>query len=61
MPSNNNNNNPGHNVLELFNFSTKYRSDSPQVKPNLRSSLTKLVYELADEMPNDSRLKILGN
>ena len=34
-------------------------SDSPQVKGNLISSITILVYELPHELPNDLRLKIL--
>ena len=39
----------------------QYRSYQPQVKRNLISSISNLVYELPHELPNDLRLKILGN
>ena len=32
--------------------------DSPQVKRNLISSITKLVYELSERLPNDLELRI---
>ena len=37
------------------------RSDSPQVKRYLISSITNWVHELPHELPNDLRLRILGN
>ena len=37
------------------------RSESPQVKRYLISSITNLVHELPHEFPNDFRLRILGN
>ena len=37
------------------------RSESPQVKRYLISSITNLVHELSHELPNDFRLRILGN
>ena len=37
-----------------------YRSDSPQVKRNVISSIANLVYELPHELPNELRLTILG-
>ena len=33
-------------------------SDSPQVKRNLISRITKLVYELSQKLPNDLKLRI---
>ena len=39
----------------------KHRSESPQVKRYLTSSITNLIHELPHELPNDLRLKILGN
>ena len=36
-------------------------SDSPQIKQNLISSIENLVYELPHELPNDLRLRKLGN
>ena len=39
----------------------KYRPDSPQVKRNVISSIANMVYELPHELPNDLRLRILGN
>ena len=38
-----------------------HRPDSPQVKRNVISSIANLVYELPHELPNDLRLRILGN
>ena len=43
--------NPGHNILELYKF------DSPQVKRTLKSRIANLTHEL----PNDLRLRKLGN
>ena len=48
--------NPRHKILALF-FTMWLRSESPQVKRYLISSITNLVHEL----PNDLRLRILGN
>ena len=39
----------------------QYRPDSPQVKRNVISCIANLVYELPHELPNDLRLKTLGN
>ena len=36
-------------------------SESPQVKRYFISSITSVVHELPDELPNDLRLRILGN
>ena len=45
-------------VIIFWNFTKfQYRSDSPQVNGNLISSIANLVYEL----PNNLRLRILGN
>ena len=38
-----------------------YRPDEPQVKRNVTSSIANLVYKLPHELPNDLRLKMLGN
>ena len=38
-----------------------YRPDEPQVKRNVISSKVNLVYALPHELPNDLRLRILGN
>ena len=48
--------NPRHKILALF-FTMWLRSESPQVKRYLISSITNLVHEL----PNDLRLRIIGN
>ena len=49
-------------VIISWNFTIfQYRSDSPQVKGNLISSITNLLYELPHELPNDLRLRKLGN
>ena len=37
------------------------RSESPKVKRYLISSITNLVHELPHELPNDFRIRILGN
>ena len=39
----------------------QYRSESPQVKRNLISTISNLVYELPHELPNDLRPRNLGN
>ena len=45
-------------IIIFWNFIIfKYRSDSPQVKRNFILSIAKLPHEL----PNDLRLRILGN
>ena len=46
--------NHGHNILELYNFVL-------QVKRNVISSIANLVYELPHKLPNNLRLRILGN
>ena len=51
--------NSGHNILELYNILLKI--DSPQVKRNLIISIANLVHQLPQELPNDLRLRILGN
>ena len=49
-------------VIILWNFEIfYYRSDSPQVKQNLISGIANLVFELPHELPNNLRLRILGN
>ena len=49
--------NHGHNILELC--SVLDRPNLPQVKRNLLSSTTNLIYDLPQELQNDLRLKIL--
>ena len=45
----------------VWNFQTFYYSfDSPPVKGNLISGLTKLVYKLLHELLNDVTVRILG-
>ena len=47
-------------VIMFWKFTIfQYRSDSPQVKGNLISSLGNLVYKLPHELPNDLRLRFL--
>ena len=49
-------------VTIFWNFAIfQYRSDSPQVKRNLTSSTSNLVYKLPHQLPNDLRLRKLGN
>ena len=48
--------NPGYNVLELYNVLEQARF---AVKRNLISSITKLPYKLALELTHDLRLRIL--
>ena len=49
-------------VIIFWNFTMFYeRSESPQVKENLISSITNLIYELPHEFSNDLKLTILGN
>ena len=49
-------------IIIFCNFAVfKYRSDSPQVQENMISTITNLKYELSHELPNDLRLRILGN
>ena len=49
-------------VIKLWHFLIiSLRSESPQVKRYLISSITNLVHELPYELPNDLRLRILGN
>ena len=51
--------NPGHNILAPFNNLADVLI--PQVKRYLISNITTLVHELPQELPNDLRLRILGN
>ena len=51
--------NPCQNILALLN--NLLRSDSLQVNRYLISSITNLVYEFPNELPNHLRLRILGN
>ena len=47
-------------VIIFLNFTIfQYRTDSPQVKGNLISSIANLVYELPRELQNDVRLRKL--
>ena len=49
-------------VIIFWNFTIfLYRSDSPQVKRYLISSIASLVHELTHEFPNDLRLRISVN
>ena len=50
-------------VLIFRNFTTSWlqRSDSPQVKRNVISSIENLVYKLPHKFPNNLRLRTLGN
>ena len=49
-------------MIIFWNFTIfYYRSDSPQVKGNLISSMAKLVYKLPQELQNDLRLRISGS
>ena len=49
-------------VIIFWNFTIfQYRSNSPQVKGNLISSIANLVYELPHELPNDLKLRIFRN
>ena len=50
--------NLGHNILELYNVLVQIRLTS---KTKRVSSISNLVYELPHELPNDLRLRILGN
>ena len=51
--------NPRRNIWYFLIISL--RSESPQVKRYLICSITNLVHELSHELPNDFRLRILGN
>ena len=51
--------NPGRNILELYNILVKVRFTT--IKTKLYIQYSKLEYELPHELPNDLRLKILGN
>ena len=49
-------------VIIFLNFKVfQYRSDFPQVKQNLLSSITNFVNELPHELPIDLKLRISGN
>ena len=49
-------------IIVFWNFTMfQNRSISIQVKRNLISSITNLVYKLPNQFPSDLRLKILGN
>ena len=48
-------------VIMFWNFTIfQYKSHSPKAKRNFISSIANLVYELLHELPNNSRLGILG-
>ena len=51
--------NHGNNILEHFDALSSF--PSPQVKQSTVISNKQGVYELPHELPNDSRLTILGN
>ena len=51
---------PGHNILELCIKCFCTGSNPPQVKRNLTSGITNLVYGLPHEVPNEIR-KYLKN
>ena len=51
--------NPGHNMLELYNALLQIYS--PQVNPNSISSIIILEYKLPDELPNDLKYRVLVN
>ena len=49
-------------VIIFWNFAIfYYKSDSPQIKGNLVSSIANLVYELPHELLHNLGLRILGN
>ena len=52
--------NLGHNILGLYNVLVQIRLTT-RVKRNVVSSVANLVYELPHKLPNDLRLRILGN
>ena len=49
--------NHGHNILEPLNI----LANSPKVKRSVIISNKHGIYELLHELPNDLKLKILGN
>ena len=49
----------GHNIVELYNVLIQTRLTTS--KMNLLSSIANMVYELPHKLPNDLRLRILGN
>ena len=51
--------NLGHNILELYNVLVEIRLQ--QVKRTVVSSTANLGCEFPHELPNDLRLRILGN
>ena len=49
-------------VMIFWNFTVfQCRSNSPQLKQILISSITNLLYELSNELPNGLKLSILGH
>ena len=50
--------NPGHNILELYNFLVQVQFATS--KTNLLSIVTNLAYKLPHELLNNSRLNILA-
>ena len=55
----NNNHNPGHNILKIFDVLAKFFS--PQVKRSVIISNEDGIYKLPQELPNDLTFRILGN
>ena len=51
--------NLGQNILELYNILVKIRLTTS--KTNVVSSIANLVYKLPHELPNELRVRILGN
>ena len=51
--------NPGHNILELYNILLQIRFTTSKRKFDIQYS--NLVHELPHELPNNLRLRILGN
>ena len=51
--------NLGHNISRLFDILAVFLS--PQVKRNMIISNKLGIYDLSDELPNNLRLRVLGN
>ena len=51
--------NLGQNILELYNILVEIRLTAS--KTNVVSSIANLVYKLPHELPNELRVRILGN
>ena len=49
-------------VMIFWNLTTfQYRFNSPHVKRSFLSNMKNIAYNLSYELPNDSKLRILGN